>query len=93
MEVFAIFEGTWAVGVMTIVFTIGLLGVAGLGWYVVRCDAQNRHAERDLLASDGHAVVKKPIVQEVDPLAMDSAPPVANAEPAPAPPHRPRRKH
>ena len=61
MGIFLVDEGTVAVGMMALVFTIGLLGVAALGWYVVRCDTQNRHAERDLLLAESQGTVSGPL--------------------------------
>ena len=60
MGIFLVDEGTVAVGMMAVVLTIGLLGVAALGWYVVRCDTQNRHAERDLLVAESQGTVSGP---------------------------------
>ena len=94
MGIFLVDEGTVAVGLMAVVLTIGLLGVGALGWYVVRCDTQNRHAERDLLVADGHGTVGGPV--ETLALEHSSAPADAIAvEPAPsvdAPPAVPHRR-
>jgi hypothetical protein len=84
MGIFLVAEGTWALGMMTVVLIIGLVGVGALGWYVVRCDAQNRHAERDLLVAEGHGIVSGPV--EAHAVVDHSAAPVEAiaVEPAPA---------
>lgn len=94
-------EGTWAVGAMSVVFTIGLLGVAALGWYVVRCDTENRHAEADLLAPEGHTpVARTETTAEPGPGQHQSSSnttsvagePPAGSLPPPPPPQPPRPK-
>lgn len=85
MGIFLVDEGTVAVGMMALVLTIGLLGVAALGWYVVRCDTQNRHAERTLLAAESQGTVGGPLDGHASAGAIASEPP-SSVDIAPAVP-------
>jgi len=98
MELFLVAEGTSAVGLMAIVFTVGLLGVGFLGWYVVKCDAENRHAERDLLVAEGHPELRPVETHAVAdhgdaPAEVIAVEPVAPLEASPTPPRRQRKGH
>jgi len=85
MGVFLVDEGTVAVGLMAGVMTIGLLGVAALGWYVVRCDTQNRNAERDLLLAESQETGSRPFEGHAQAGAIAIEPP-SSVDTAPAVP-------
>lgn len=93
LHAYLVFEGSGAVGVMTIVFAVAFLGVVGLGAYVVYCDAQNRRGETSV---EGH-----PVLAAADPPAEQheaevlATPPGTNPDVPAPPPHRraPRPPH
>lgn len=100
MGIFLVDEGTVAVGLIAAVFTIGLLGVGALGWYVVRCDAENRHAERELLMAEGRGTVPGSLAETHSVAEHHSAPaeaesvlPAPAADGSPTVPHRRRKGH
>lgn len=90
---YLVFEGSGAVGVMTIVFAVAFLGVVGLGAYVVYCDALNRRGET--------SVERHSVLAAADPPAehhegeVIATPPGTNPDVPAAPPHRrsPRSPH
>ncbi|GAC1653882.1 MAG: hypothetical protein NVS9B1_04010 [Candidatus Dormibacteraceae bacterium] len=91
---YLVFEGSGAVGVMTIVFAVAFLGVVGLGAYVVYCDAQNRRGETSVEGHPVLAAAADPPAEhheaEVHAIAPEPTPDVPAAPPhrrAPRPPH------